>query len=155
MPGHQGSAAQFIGNSIYSHAVLVDTGAFLALENPREDRHQVAKDCLDEIERHHLPLIVSLPTIFESYSRILYVVGERKARIFLHNIYDGSLNITRTTVEDEVAAMVMLEKFADPDISFVDAVNMALMIRLGIQVCFTFDHHFLRAGRTMIPPFHL
>lgn len=154
MPGDQSGVGPSVGDSIYSHAVLVDTGAFIALEDPRDGHHREATDCLNELGRRRVPLIVSLPTIFESHSHILYDLGERKARFFIHHIYDGSLNIRQTSKEDELAALLILDRFTDLRLTLVDAANMALMGRLGIGTCFGFDHHFLQAGFAMIPPFY-
>ena len=154
MPGTT-STVQPIGDSFFFYSVLVDTGAFLALWSSRDNNHQAAVACLGDLEKYRLPLVVSLPTIYESHSRILYDVGERKANLFLHRIMDGSLNIWRTVLEDEQAAIAILDRFSGQNITLVDACNMALMNRLGIRMCFSFDHHFAQVGFIVIPPFHL
>jgi len=86
-----------IGKTLYARAILVDTGAFLALANGSDINHQAAVDCLKTISKHRLPLFVTLPTIYESYSRFLFDLGQESANRFLDSIYDGSMNIIRTT----------------------------------------------------------
>lgn len=154
MPRKYGNAPQLIGQSIYFHSVLVDTGAFVALQNSSDNNHDAATACLDDLVMHRLPLVVSLPTIYESHRRILYDLNEQKAMIFLENIFDGSLNIERMISEDEQAAIQIMHRFAGQRITFTDASNIALMNRLGIRLCFCFDHHFTQAGITVIPPLH-
>jgi len=131
---------------------MVDTGAFLALEKSTDVNHEAAIACLDELEKYRLPLIVSIPTIHESYRRILYDLNEQKAMDFLQHVFDGSLNIERAIPEDEQAAIQIMNRFAGQRVTFTDASNIALMNRLGIYRCFCFDHHFTQVGVTVVPP---
>jgi predicted nucleic acid-binding protein len=144
-----------IGRSLYSRAILVDTSAFLSLANPQDSNHQAAVECLNSISKHRLPVFVALPTIYESYRRFLFDLGQVAAKRFLQEIYDGSVNILRTIEEDELEARRLLEKYKGFRITMTDAANMAVMIRLGIATSFSFDRHYLQAGFIRIPPFRL
>lgn len=144
-----------VGRSLYSRAILLDTGAFLALANPRDNNHKPAVDCLEAIARQRLPVVVSLPVIYESYRRFLFDLGPQAAKRFIQEIYDGSVNIIRTSEDDELEARRLLERYGNLKLTLTDAANMAIMIRFGIAVSFSFDHHYLQAGFIRIPPFHL
>jgi predicted nucleic acid-binding protein len=59
----------------------------------------------------------------------------------------GPLLKTRSKPEE-------LEQVTWLRLTLTDAANMALMIRLGIAVAFSFDDDFPQAGFIRIPPFH-
>jgi predicted nucleic acid-binding protein len=80
-------------------------------------------------------------------------LGPVAAARFLEEIYDGSIPIVRTVDADEVEARRLIRMY--PDLTLTDASSMAVMARLGIAVCFSFDRHFLQAGFIRIPPFHI
>jgi len=144
-----------IGGSLYSRAILMDTGVLLALADQKDNNRQRAIACLNRIKDHRLPVFVSLPTIYESHRRFLFGLGQVAAADFLQNIYDGSVNIVRTIEDDEKEGIRLTERYEGLRITMTDAVNMAVMIRLRIAVAFSFDRHYLQAGFIRIPPFHL
>jgi predicted nucleic acid-binding protein len=131
----------------------MDTGAFLALARSSDPNHKDAKQCLDRIAALRLPLFVSLPTIYEAHRRFLFDLGAPAASRFLAKVFDGSTNIVRTTSEDETEAQRLTSRY--PDLTLTDAVNMAVMVRLEIGACFSFDWHFLQVGFLRVPPLYL
>ena len=155
MPDRLSGTNPPVGRTLYSKAVLVDTGAFLALANPRESNHRYALECLQAIAKHRLPVFVSIPTIYESHRRVLFDFGRPAASKFLQEIFDGSVTIVRTVDEDEREARRLLGRYKDLNLTLTDAANMAIMMRFGIADSFSFDIHYLQAGFIRIPPFHL
>jgi predicted nucleic acid-binding protein len=135
--------------------VLLDTGALLALADETDAHHTAATDCLIAVARHRLPVFIAVPTIYETHRRILFSLHRNAAVEFLDRIYDGSVNVVQTIHEDEQRARGLIQRYADQDLTLVDAANMAVMIRLGIAAVFSFDAHFLQSGLIRIPPFHL
>jgi predicted nucleic acid-binding protein len=144
-----------IGKTLYSRAVMIDTGAFIALVDPQNSNHQNAVECLNEITKFHLPVFVPLPIIYESYKKMLYDMGQPIAKQFLKAVLSGQVNIVRTIEGDEKAAQGLLERYKDLGLTLSDAASMVLMTRLGIAKSFSFDRHFLQAGFIRIPPFCL
>jgi len=134
---------------------MTDTGALLALADQHDSHHDEAVDCLRRISEHRLPLFISLPTIYESHRRFLFSLGNRAAESMLTRVYDGTINVVRTVSDDESEARRLLGRYRDLDFTLVDAVNMAVMVRLRIAAAFSFDRHYLQAGFVRIPPFHL
>lgn len=143
-----------VPRTIYERAVLFDTGALEAITDRRDQYHQQAIECLFMLRRLSYPLYVTTLTISETYRRLLYkpYVHKQRAFSFLDYIYDGSVNIERPTEEDEVKAIGYVRRFYDQDITFTDAISMAIMIRLGIRKVFSFDRHFALLGFQIIPP---
>ena len=144
-----------LGRTLYARAVLIDTGGFLALANRADPKHEDAVACLRLISAERLPLFVSSPTVHETQRRFLFDFGHAEAERFVRSILDGSVNIIRTLEEDDREGLRLMHRYAALALTLTDAVNMALMTRLQIGSCFSFDRHFLQAGYIRIPPFHL
>lgn len=100
-----------------------------------------------------MPLLVIVPTIYETHRRLLYGPGGRDAaRQFLNAVYDGSITVLETAPEDEVRAIDLVDRYWDFSVSLVDAANMAVMERQRIATVFSYDRHFLQAGFIRVPP---
>jgi predicted nucleic acid-binding protein len=138
-------------HTIYEKAVFIDTSAFYALLDPKDNWHNQAVECLNELVKIGYPLWMTNLVIIESHDRILQGVGREVALSFLDNIHDGSVNIERVLPEDERDAKDCLRNYKDQDFSYVDAISFSVMKRLGIGTAFTFDHHFIIAGFIRIP----
>jgi predicted nucleic acid-binding protein len=61
-------------------------------------------------------------------------------------MHSERLTILRPDHDDELAALVLFEKFADQGVSFTDAISFALMRKSRLRKVFSFDHHFALAG---------
>lgn len=144
-----------VGKSLFSRAVLVDTGAILALANSRHENHGDAEDCLKKINYNKLPMYIPLPIIYETHKRLLFDLGFKQSMRFLNSISTSNLSIIRTIEDDEREAKQLIEKYCGLKLTLFDAVSMAVMQRFGIAASFSFDRHFLQAGFIRIPPFHL
>ncbi len=155
MPARPTNIQILPGKRLYAKAVLIDTGALLALADSKDTHHLAASECLKSIAKHHLPVFISLPTIYEAQRRILFDLGQQVATQFLDQIYDGTLNIEQTLSKDEQEARALIKKYASLKLTLTDAANMAVMIRLGVAMVFSFDRHFLQAGFIRIPPFYI
>ncbi len=104
------------------------------------------------IAARRYPLITTLPTVHETHRHLLYTRGRLSARNFLLAVFDGSITIERTTTADDMRAIALIERYADVRLSFVDAVTMAVMERLGVASVFSFDDDFLITGFLRVPP---
>jgi predicted nucleic acid-binding protein len=134
----------------------MDTGAFVAVAEPGDEHHDSALSCMGELADKHLPLLVTVPTIYETHRRLLYGPGRRHvARRFLEGVYDGSVNIESTIGDDETRAIQLIDRYWDLALTITDAGNMAVMERLGIATAFSFDRHYLQAGFIRVPPLFL
>jgi predicted nucleic acid-binding protein len=45
----------------------------------------------------------------------------------------------------------VLHKYSDKDLTYTDAINMAVMIRIGLKNVFAFDWHFTLLGFQVFP----
>jgi len=65
----------------------------------------------------------------------------------------GKLTIAGVNQEMEQEAWQLLSKFADQDLSYVDATSLVLIRHLGLGEAFAFDKHLLLAG-CIVHPMH-
>lgn len=127
--------------------IFIDTGAFLARYVQRDQHHAMATAFWDTLTRENVPCFTSSLVLSETLTllgrRATYLFAAERAR----QLYSSTvLKILRPEVNDEVAALVVFEKYADRKVSFCDCVSFVLMRRLGITDAFTFDNYFATAG---------
>lgn len=152
MTDHDSSSSESVPQTLHDRAVLIDTGAFLALVDSDDCDHESASRCLTQIASRRLPLFVALPTLYETHRRLLFDHGIAVAQNWLTEILDGSLNLIRPEEADEREAVELIDRYEDLRLTLTDAVNMAVMTRRGVAKCFSFDDHFLQAGFLRVPP---
>lgn len=132
--------------------IFIDTGAFLARYIKRDQHHAKAITFWEELIRDDAPCFTTNFILNET----LTLLGRRASHTFsaerARQLYSSSvLQILRPDANDEVAAIILLEKFADQKVSFCDCVSFVLMRRLGISDAFTFDGDFAIAGFNIRP----
>ncbi|MFZ5647858.1 MAG: type II toxin-antitoxin system VapC family toxin [Bacillota bacterium] len=123
--------------------VLVDTGAVVALLNEDDRFHSEAVLILKEMKKKGIVPLLTNFTLAEIYSRLYVTVSPDAARTWLrHNIWP----VERVSGEDEERARDILLGKEAVDITYSDAVSMAVMERLGISGAFTFNRAFASRG---------
>jgi predicted nucleic acid-binding protein len=122
-----------------SRAVLVDTGPLYAANDLGDGHHERAVRELQHLARSKHEVLVCYPTLLEAYTLILYRLGRPAAIEWLGEMAEASL--LNPTLEDYGHGMNMVRRFADQQITLVDATVAALAFRLGVEV-WTYDHHF-------------
>lgn len=136
-------------------AVFVDTSAWLTLMN-RNDRYH---DAVVQFHRSLDPLTKRISTwgvISETYTWLRYHEGYQHAARWLHEStalrQGGSLAIVFPTADMEIGIHDNLSRFADQDLSYVDALSLyVIKSRDDIDAIFALDHHFAFAGKPVYP----
>ena len=123
--------------------IFIDSGAFLARYLKHDQHHTKAIAFWDDLTRDNVPCLTSNFVLNE----VLTLLGQRATHEFAaetaRQLYSSNvLQILRPDVKDEIAAIAIIEKYADQRVSFCDCVSFALMRRHGISDAFTFDGHF-------------
>jgi predicted nucleic acid-binding protein len=125
--------------------LFVDTGAFLARYLVKDQHHRRAVAVWKEAAGS--PLFTSNHVLDETFTLLGRRAGHAFAADRAENIYASqALEILYSTRTDESEAVRWFRKFADQNVSFTDCVAFVLMKRFRIQIAFTFDDHFVRAG---------
>jgi uncharacterized protein len=118
--------------------IMVDTSAIYALLDQSDNNHTTAKEILNKLSREKLRVIMTNFLVAECHALISGRLGHELARKWLTNFY---WEIERITEADEINAKDIIIKYADKSFTYTDATTFAVMERLGIKRCFTFDKH--------------
>ena len=130
-------------------SVLIDTSAYYALSDPRDERRQSALAIQQQLLARHYRLFTTNFILAETHALLLTRLGYHFALQTLQAIDESSTEIIRITAADEQRARAILIQYDDKAFSLTDATSFVVMERLGIPHAFTFDRNFLQYG---IPP---
>lgn len=127
--------------------VFVDTSAFKALLDKKDDFHQSVVGIWERIKKSGNELATTNYILDESFTLIRLRCGLEKANDLREMVGNSGdrLKVVRVTVADEAGAW----KWFVNDwsgLSFTDCVSFAVMKRLGIRRVASFDKHFEKAG---------
>jgi predicted nucleic acid-binding protein len=127
------------------HAVLADAGPLYAAVDPQDTHHRRATEELRTLAKQRRDILVTFPTLLETYSLVLFHLGAKVASHWLTEMADATL--VNPSSEDYRLAFAKLEPLADQRITLFDAVTAAVAGRLRLEV-WTYDHHFdvMRVG---------
>jgi predicted nucleic acid-binding protein len=120
--------------------VLADTGPLYAARDRDDSHHRRSQDELGRLRSRNLKVVVPYPALLESYTLVMRELGIREAHGFLNEVVHGSI-FENATAEDYRKATSRVFRYADQDITLVDAVIAEMSDRLAAPV-WTFDHHF-------------
>ena len=133
--------------------IFIDTSAFLALENRKDEYHKRALMFRDSLLESKKSLVTSDYVLDESYTIIRLRAGHKIAVQFGEMIQaTGLIEIKYLTKEILREAWHIFKSFSDKEFSFTDCTCFALMETLKIKTAFTFDDHFKQYGKFEIKP---
>lgn len=135
--------------------IFVDTSAFIAIVNEKDDNHRAAKRFLDDIKRGKVKvkkIITSDYIIDETLTRIRYSVGHKEAVEWGDGILASKV-IDRMEIGNEFFELAwdIFTKYKDKKLSFTDCTSFAVMKKRGIEKVFAFDEDFERMGFVLMP----
>ncbi len=135
--------------------IFVDTSAFLALVNEKDNNHTDAVHFLEEIKSGRVKIkkiITSDYIIDETLTRIRYSVGHQEAVEWGKDILASNV-VEKIEMRKEIfeLAWKLFQDYDDKKLSFTDCTSFAIMKKKGIEKAFSFDKDFERIGFTQLP----
>jgi hypothetical protein len=126
----------------------VDTGALLALANPRDQYHAAAVRIARGFLDHGGILVGTTLVLAELHGHLLRWRPPVAAARLLRALTADPAYIWHDTSTDLVDGALhgWIDRFADQRFSLTDAVTFELMRRERLQEAFAFDDHFRVAG---------
>jgi len=135
--------------------IFIDTSAWIAMAVARDQYHRKAASFYRKISKRNAILITSNYILLETYTRIRYDDGHRKAvsfhRIVLEATRTGRLRVEWVIPSIDQEAWKIFESYEDQDFSFVDCTSFVICRRLKVQEVFGFDEHFRTMGFILKP----
>mgnify|MGYP001367725923 FL=1 len=135
------------------NTVFADASAWVASGNPKEERHQEARETRSTLVEEGATLLTTNLVLAEVHALVSRAGGSRAGLELLDTVYaDPQYAVLHVDRELESAATDRwLRVFRDQPFSLCDAISFEVMRREGIREAFTLDHHFAVAGFTMLP----
>ena len=135
--------------------LFIDTSAFLALANDRDNHYKAAQRFLMDMQNGKFRptrLITTDYIVDETLTRVRFKVGHTQAVNWGQNIHSSKI-IELWRVDETVYgdALAIFEKYNDKQLSFTDCTSFALMKSMGINDVFTFDDDFRKMGFNIMP----
>ena len=132
---------------------FIDTSAFLALENRKDEYHKPALMFRHSLLESKESLVTSDYVLDESHTIIRLRAGHKIAVQFGEMIQaTGLIEVKYLTKEIFREAWHIFKSFSDKEFSFTDCTSFALMESLQIKTAFTFDDHFNQYGKFGVKP---
>lgn len=138
------------GRQIGRGAVFVDTSGLYALLNPRDERHDLARDLYEQVVSSRRDFVTTNFVLLELHALITNRRQARRATETLFDIEGGDKLVVRVEPEDELLARQILRQYTDKGFSLLDATSSAVMERLELDTALTFDKHFRQYGLTVL-----
>ena len=127
--------------------IFVDTSAFIALFNKKDQYYHSATTYFKSIQPEHIQLHTSNYIIDETITRIRIMDSHKAAFEFGKHLFASKIFQKHYVNEElEQEAFELFKKYADKKLSFTDCTSFALMKWLGIKQAFTFDDDFIKVG---------
>jgi predicted nucleic acid-binding protein len=127
--------------------IFIDTGPFLARRLSRDPYHNKAVAAWQRLEKSKEAVATSNFVLDELATFLARRAGCAFSVRAIREIYSSkALIIFRPDAHDEIAALAIMEKIGNPQISFTDCSSFVLMRKRHIRRAFTFDVHFAEAG---------
>jgi uncharacterized protein len=140
-----------------TNAFFYDTWAFVALADRRDPAHVLAVELDEQLERRGFVAVTTDYVLDESVTLLQAAAGASVSVAFLGIVRDRCLGqdlklVTIGELRRERAELVF-GKLAREErrLSFTDATSFAVMSEFGIELAFTADRHFHRAGTRIRP----
>lgn len=132
-------------------SLFVDTSAWYPLADVAHHEHAALATALRDRVARGARIVTTNLVLAETHALLLRRGGRESALRLARLIRQPPNSLVCSTAEREEAAFTdWLERFADKDFSFTDAVSFTVMTELGIREALTLDRHFATAGFTMV-----
>ena len=132
--------------------VFVDTSAFIALLDPRDDCHAQAMRVEQSLASQAAHLVTTNFVLDETYTGLRGKIQHSAILRFRDSVRQSQqLKVIHITETLEDQAWEIFARYGDKDFSFTDCTSFAVMRQLGIATAFAFDEHFEQAGFTRVP----
>ena len=135
--------------------LFIDTGAFFAYYNDRDEHHEAARAVFQAIRVGDLaysPLYTTRFVLAELTTLLLYEVDHATATRALGDILAaGSFNVVRADPAAFADARDEFDRYDDHEITLVDHLTGVLADERGAKRIFTFDSDFRILEFTVVP----
>ena len=120
--------------------VIADTGPLYATLDSDDQYHEQAQAEYAQLEAEQIVVIIPIPVYLETYSLLLYRLGNAQAITFARECLEANCLINPAP-EDYQTAVRQASQFSDQKITLADATTAVLAKAMNLPV-WTYDFHF-------------
>ena len=135
--------------------MFVDTGAWIGVAVARDQTHNAASSYSRALAQRKVPLLTTNYVLAETYTRIRYDDGHKKALAFdtliREMVQQRRLNVAWITPALHEEGLEIFRRYHDQAFSIVDCVSFIVARRKKVQEVFGFDSHFMSMGFVLRP----
>lgn len=124
--------------------LIVDSGAFLAVANPRDRHHKRARTVLSAVRE---PLITTTPVLTETSHLLLNRLGSEALLLFIKSWVNGAFNVFELNSGHAPRILTLMKKYHDLPMDLADASLVVLAEALGHGRILSTDQRDFRAFR--------
>lgn len=128
-------------------ATLVDTAAWIALVNTRDELHDRANQTMSELRRNNVALVTTEFVLLEVANAFCAPAWRGK----VIKLIDGLRSLPNLQIIEADSSLLaegwrLFCSRLDKEWSLTDCISLAIMQNEQIKEAFTSDHHFEQAG---------
>ena len=131
--------------------LFVDTSAYFALTDKRDENHEAAAHFVHQLIREGAELLTTNYVVAETHTLLLNRTGYVTALQVIEELYKSRTRTYRVREAEERRALDIIRTYTDKEFSLVDAISFAVMERFHLTQAFAFDHHFAQYGFSLLP----
>ena len=130
--------------------IFVDTGAWIAISNPKDQHHREAVTIYNKIQQQNIYFLTTDYVIDETATRLRYDTNHSLAVMFLDRIellvQIGILIVMEINKDVFEKAKALFRQYDSARLSFTDCTSFVVCAENNIAEAFAFDQHFAMMG---------
>ena len=130
--------------------IFVDTGAWIAILNRRDQHHQEASAIYRNLQRQQIRLLTTDYVFDETVTRLRYDATHALAVMFLDRmdllVETGVLTVVEINKDVFEKAKALFRQYDSARLSFTDCTSFVVCRKNNITEAFAFDQHFAMMG---------
>ncbi len=134
--------------------IFVDSGAWIALFNARDQHHTDARVIYSELGQQQTKILTTDYVIDESVTRLRYDAGFPAADSFLETIEraEGTNDLVVARIDGSAfeQAKRLFRQYSSEKLSYTDCTSFVMCQTYGISDAFAFDRHFPIMGVALL-----
>lgn len=132
---------------------FVDSGAWIALYNRRDQHHADAIGTFRFLEQQRTRFLTTDYVLDETITRLRYDVSHLAAVAFLDYIQEaqelGIVTVATVDGESFQESEGLFRQYSSEKLSFTDCTSFVVCQKYGVSAAFAFDRHFPIMGITL------
>jgi uncharacterized protein len=132
--------------------IFVDTSAWFALNNRKDQNHKKARKFIESLKSDPMLLFTTDYVVDETLTLLRFKVSHREAASFLHLLKQSNRIVREQATSDHLKrAEEIFLQYNDKLWSFTDCLSFAFMEEKGLKDAFAFDVNFSQFGMCVHP----